>query len=370
MPSGSNAVEFFFILAGFTLAMSARRRTAKLGAPPAPGEARRLAIDFVKKKLLAIYPALVITLLLGIVLYPALGIDLRAGSGFYGPAPGLLRRLMDTEWELLMLVGTPFGVNNFFAPIIPLWFLTALLLVGYIYTYAINRHYELTVFLAPALGVLLYILFTLNSSMLIDHSVKMGAFNAATVHAAAEMSLGIAAATLCNHLSKKKFGAIAKAALSLLELYAIFRFLALTFYQPVSLDNFRRIPYLMLIIMFSFLNQTWFSRFMNKAVWRGPGRISLAMYLAHMQLIQVYIQGLDYVKVWLMKAGSARAESWLLFLRSAGNTRAAAMSWKDAVLFTLFTAAAALVIIGLGAAARRGFSAARERLERRAQQGD
>jgi hypothetical protein len=68
-----------------------------------------------------------------------------------------------------------------------------------------------------------------------------------------------------------------------------------------------------------------------------------------------------------MKAGSARAESWLLFLRGAGNTRAAAMSRKDAVLFTLFTAVTALVIIGLGAAARRGFASAREGLKRRAQ---
>jgi hypothetical protein len=60
------------------------------------------------------------------------------------PAPFLdrLKALQNTEWELLILVGTPFGYNNGMAPVVPMWFLTALIVVGYVFTYLMHKHYD------------------------------------------------------------------------------------------------------------------------------------------------------------------------------------------------------------------------------------
>lgn len=58
-PSGSGAVEFFFVLAGFTLAMSAHRRhLARGGEAAAPREAADRALGYVKAKLRAIVPVI------------------------------------------------------------------------------------------------------------------------------------------------------------------------------------------------------------------------------------------------------------------------------------------------------------------------
>ncbi len=63
-PSGTCAVEFFFVIAGFTMAMSAKRNLAGRSVPPTVGEARAAAVAYVKNKLKAIYPILIVVMVL------------------------------------------------------------------------------------------------------------------------------------------------------------------------------------------------------------------------------------------------------------------------------------------------------------------
>jgi peptidoglycan/LPS O-acetylase OafA/YrhL len=132
LVSGTSAVEFFFVLAGFLIAMSAKRDLAGRTEPVTTKQAHAMALDYVKKKLKAIYPILIVVVLLGFLVYPA------APSTF----TERLLSLRNTEWEWLLLVGTPFGFNAAAAPIIPMWFLTALIAAGYIYTFALYKHYD------------------------------------------------------------------------------------------------------------------------------------------------------------------------------------------------------------------------------------
>jgi peptidoglycan/LPS O-acetylase OafA/YrhL len=69
--SGSSAVEFFFLLAGFLMAKSAARAMEGRTEPVSVREAHAKALDFVKKKLKAIYPILIIVLLLGFLVIQA-----------------------------------------------------------------------------------------------------------------------------------------------------------------------------------------------------------------------------------------------------------------------------------------------------------
>ncbi|MDR0904628.1 MAG: acyltransferase family protein [Oscillospiraceae bacterium] len=362
LSSGSGAVEFFFILAGFTMAMSSHRKLSRRFEPVSTREAAHAALDFVVKKLKAIYPILIVVLLFGFVLYPLMGVQ-SAGAIFGAVKPtSILHNLLNSEWEWLIMVGTPFGYNNGASPVVHMWFLTHLLLIGYLYTYAIYKHHDFVMFLAPALGVLGYIFFSLNSGILLDFTVKMGFLSAGSVHAIAEMSLGISMYRLYDYLSKKDLSALWRLLLTAIMAFAIYRIFALTIYTGVSVDNFRKIPYMMIIILLSFLNEDYISRWLNKPFWRGFGHISLAMYLCHVQLVQVYMQGLVFVKTQLVNHlfTSMSAGAWLSFLSNTGGFdaefRSVPMNWKDMLIFGLLVIFTACIIMAIVSLSKRGIA--------------
>jgi peptidoglycan/LPS O-acetylase OafA/YrhL len=340
MSSGSSAVEFFFVIAGFFMARSSRASHLRRAAPITTKEAHSMAIDFVVKKLKAIMPVVVVVLLLGILVYPTFSSDLATR----------LHNLQNSEWEFLLMVGTPFGYNNGMTPIVPMWFLTCLLVIGYIYTFLINRWHDFMMFAAPVLGILFYSFFTLNSSLTLDFYAKMGFLNAGMVKAIAEMSFGVTAFLIYEFLSKKKFGILSKIVISLVEAYAIYRFFALTLYQPIGMDNFRRIVYIMIIVGLSFLNASLISKVLNRSFWKPLANISLTMYLCHFHLINVYMGLIGKWKMDLsMKSfTSASAKEALNWLSDMGGTDTAfksiPMSWKDAVFFLLMVIAVSVLI--------------------------
>jgi peptidoglycan/LPS O-acetylase OafA/YrhL len=359
IPSGSTAVEFFFILAGFTTAMSASRRAeARSGRPIDAREAHALAVKYVKDKLTAIYPILAVTLALALVVIPA------------GPLLGKLGRLFGSEWEWLFMVGTPMGYNNGAAPLVPLWFLTQLLVVGYIYTFLINIRRDFMMFAAPAIAVLGYTFFTLNSQNILDFYVKMGFFNAGAVHAFSEMAMGIALYQLYAYLKKRGLSRRAVILLTVVELYAIYRYFSMTFTQQVGLDNFRRIPYVMIIVLTSFLNVTFVSKFLNGAVSRALGRISLTMYLIHFPLATAFFN----MKMWTAVNFMTNPIANQLFgffngmgmgTGGSGGGYGAPLGLRDAFVYIVFVMIAAALITLFLAAVRAAAAQVRRRIEDR-----
>lgn len=348
--SGSSAVEFFFILAGFTMAMSATRHVNGRETPVTTKEAHEKAVLFVKNKLKAIYPILIFAILLWLVITPA--------------AQGVskLQMLQNTEWEWLMLVATPFGNVEGNAPLVPLWFLTALIIVGYLYTFAIYRKYDFIRFAAPVIGILFYIFFAQNAEVILDFFLPMGFFNAAIVRGIAEMSFGISMYFLYEYLSKKKLGMVWKTILSLFELYAIFRFFQLTLFQPLGVDNYRRLPYIMIIVLLAFLNITLFSRGMNKlgALWKKAGSISLTMYMCHLPLATAYMfYILPQLKMKLMMVAykAPLAKDLLGFLQKAGGFgpgfRPMPLNWRDIVIYIPLVIIVSILITLIIAAVKR-----------------
>ncbi|MDR2606212.1 MAG: acyltransferase family protein [Oscillospiraceae bacterium] len=379
LPSGSTAVEFFFILAGFTMAMSAKRRSDALGdTPMASREAHKLAIDFVKGKLKAIYPILIVVLVIHIFFLN----------------PGLttlwskIRAFMNDEWHLTFMVGTPFGYNNGMAvrggiaALTPLWFLTELILVGYIYTYLINKNYNFMAWAAPAIALLGYIMFTLfivyeqhfdplgfssaynprpqAGYSILDFAAPMGFLNSGTVHALAEMAMGISIFQLYDYLSKKKWRLPGKILLQAIELFALYRFFSLLFFAPLGLENFKRVLYIMVIVVLAFLNKTWLSRALNNIVSKGLGKISLTMYLIHWPLAMVYMSFVSALKAWAVK-GMGNFDSFAIglwnTLQDACKYDAAARSFTmtatDVVLYLLLVLAASVAITAFIAIVRK-----------------
>ncbi len=341
LSSGSSAVEFFYVLAGFLLAISATSRRKRADGPCSVREAHLCAVDFVWKKFKAIAPVIVVALAVNVFVYPSF-----MPMGFMDK----LKSFMNSEWEVLMLVGTPFGFNNGMAPIVPLWYLTPLLVVGYVYSYLLNRHYDFTFFLAPVIGITFYVYFGLNSSVILDHSVQMGFFTAGMVRGISEMSLGIAIYPLYKKFSAMELKKPAIILLSIIELYAIYRFFALTFNQAVDLNNFRRLVYIIIIVFTSFLNKSLFARLLNRRIWKPLGRVTLGMYICHYNLIMVYMSLLGWVKMklWASAGKSATAAAFSSFLKNTGGYnekfKPIGMTAKDAILYILLVFFVALII--------------------------
>ena len=346
MPSGTSAVEFFFILAGFTIAMSAARRVEHRGKRETDSrEAHALALDYLKKKLKAIYPLLALTLVIALVVIPVFGLGFTFSFGAPAPEPSFgaklldgLKSLINSEWEWLMMVGTPAGFNNetaISAPIVPLWFLTQLLLVGYLYTFLVNRKYDLMMFLAPVISVIGFTFFLLNSEHNLDFYIKMGLFNAGTVRALTQMAMGISIFQIYQRITSRDWSLFGKIILQLLELFAIYRYCALTFGAQLGMDNFKRIPYILIIILLSFSNVTLLSKLLNRKFMEKLGKLSLTMYLIHFPLASIYMN-----MVYSMKRNGSLTRALPNFLfrsgGSAGWYQSIPLSLGDVVMYLPF----------------------------------
>lgn len=360
MPSGTSVVEFFFILAGFTIAMSASgRRESGASGELSSREAHVLALDYLKKKLVAIYPVLAITLIITIVIIPLSGLSFQMGysavkQGFMSRFFEQLKTLISSEWEWLMMVGTPAGFNNetaASAPLVPLWFLTQLLTIGYLYTFLVNRKYDLMMFAAPVISVLGFTFFLLNSEHNLDFYLKMGFLNAGTVRALTEMAMGMSIFQIYSYITRRDWSIFGKVMFQLLELLAIYRYCTLTFNAPLSIDNFRRIPHILIIILLSFCNVTLLSRLLNRRFMEKLGKISLTIYLIHFPVASVYV-----FLMYRLKMSSISRKLPQFFLNSGGANRfyqPIPLSLGDVVMYFPFFIIVSVLLTVLAAWLRR-----------------
>ena len=359
MPSGTAAVEFFFILAGFTIAMSASRRIEAGGNRELSSrEAHMAALDYLKKKLKMIYPLLAVTLFLAIAVIPLIGSPFSVmpsqGAGFFPRIIERVKALANSEWEWLMMVGTPMGFNETTAasaPIVPLWFLTQLLVVGYLYTFFINRKYDFVMFLAPLILILGYTFFVMNSEFILDFYIKMGFLNAGTVRALAGMAGGITIYQIHVYIKNRNWTIFHKVIFQLLELFAIYRYCALTFNASVSIDNFRRIPYLLIIILMSFSNITLLSKLLNRKFMEKLGMISLPMYLIHFPVAALYLGF-----VFSLKMGPRASNLPQIVKNSGGMTdrfRMIPLSLGDVLMYTPMVIIVSVLMVLFVAGLRR-----------------
>ncbi len=331
-PSGTSAVEFFFVLSGFLIALSAGHWFEKNPQPLSSKDAGIKATQFVWKKVKAILPVIIITL----ILHYAMN-----GGGF--SRKSTLEAVLNSEWDLLFMVGTPFGYANGGCPIVPLWFLTALFIAGYVYTYMLYRNFHFTLFLAPLLGVLLYSFFTLNSSLVLDFYAKMGFMTAGTVKAFAEVALGMSMYHLYAYLSKKKLNPLWEVVLTVLMIFAIYRYFTLTIKAGTGLDNFRRIVYIMIIILLSFLNKDIITSVLNRGFARFLGSISMTMYVCHYTLCNYFFTIVNALR----KANPTSA-----FLKELGGSSGFGFSgygggtinWKIRICYILFVVVVAILL--------------------------
>ena len=183
----------------------------------------------------------------------------------------------------------------------------------------------------------------------------MGLFNAGTVRAVAEMAMGISIYQIYAFIIKRDWKLSGRIMFQLLELLAIYRYCALTFNARLSIDNFRRIPYILIIILLSFANITFLSKLLNRKFMEKLGRLSLAMYLIHFPVATVYFNLITTLK----RSPLARSLP-AFFLRSGGAASLyppIPLSLGDVMMYLPFVIAVSLLlnlmVFGITAGFRR-----------------
>ena len=166
---------------------------------------------------------------------------------------------------------------------------------------------------------------------------------AGTIKAFAEMALGISLFHLYDHLRRKKLSPVWEVVLTLLMLFSIYRYFALTIKINTGMDNFRRIVYIMIIVLLSFLNKDVITGILNNGFSRALGKISMTMYVCHFTLCNIFFNVVS--TLWRKNPMS----TFLAELAGSsggfgGGWGGMTINWKVRVFYILFVVACSLVL--------------------------
>lgn len=214
--NGAVAVEFFFILSGFLMANSAKKKigdTANIGKD---------SVDFIKKKYLSVFPYHLFSYVCSFIVAVILGSLTVVGAVklFVNSLPNLF---------MLDMVGLPYTMVAGYV-----WFVSAMLIAMAVLYPILRRWFSVfTNIIAPVLGVLLLGWLAQTYGRLTYISFWTGLTFKGVLRAVAEIAFGCAAFALCERLKERDFTKFGKLVLSLLELFGYAATFVYAFFQKI-----------------------------------------------------------------------------------------------------------------------------------------
>lgn len=251
-------VEFFFILSGIWL-YSAYQKGKETG---------QTAFQYTWARARRIYP---LYLLSFIIVLPLTLHKLTNTAAWFNTIP-----------ELMLLQNSGFflgGLNH------PLWFLSALLLGGYL-VYAMLEYWEVpsVKFFFPliVLGTYTYI-FSLGSS--IEQWGVVGPFPLPLVRAAAGLCLGVCLYRLVTW-AKERETRLSRLAINLFSLFSAGAIVFAIFYEP-NLDRYCLILFCG-ILAACLMEHSWLNIVLRGSIWQRLGQYSMEMFMIHAAVVQIW----------------------------------------------------------------------------------
>lgn len=266
---GSLGVEFFFLVSGFLMAASAERaakgpKTQSLGSE---------TFQFLKRKILPIYPEFLIGWLIGLFVM-IFAHHLRGAA--------IIKSIGKWIFEPLLLEMTGLFTGGFDGVV---WYIGAMLLCMAL-LYPLLRRYPdmMKKVAAPIFAVLLYGFLCQNYSHPRDPAVWTGLVMKGNIRAMADLLLGVVSWQFCGHLKALPLNRLGQ---------ALCLFAEILLYGAVIVYMYTQIPtnwdYLFILLLFlavtlSFSGQALGSSLFDNAVSRWLTRYSTALYFGHLYI--------------------------------------------------------------------------------------
>ena len=263
--SGALAVEFFFILSGYLMMASVDR-----AGPISNSDLGKETLSFLKRKVSALYPELLIAYILGFIVQ-----TLAREENFIGA----VKLLMDSFWEVLLLRQTGLQLKDINHAT---WYLSSMLICMVI-LYPLLRKFPNIMgrIVVPFASLLIMGILCRNYSTPRDPTKWIGWTYKGNLRAFSELGMGVLCYQLTKIFREVKLTRLGKGICTCLEpaLYALF--IAYMIFRPSSKRDWILMPLLVLAIGITFSEQTYFPHALDHNAIYFLGKCSLPLYLCH-----------------------------------------------------------------------------------------
>lgn len=251
--------------------------------------ATKEASKYLLKRIKGLYPAFLISLLFGLIL-----------SNIYREIPlsDWLFTAVDSIWEWLGGIVMGLGIGNNAYGLYtdgmhalmngPLWFISAIFIVGYLVYYLLEKCEDLFIgLIAPFSFLIAYGYFHLNGISPMWYETMAGGYlNQAFVQAFVCMGLGCIFYVLISKIKEHKLSESLKILLTIVQVLCA----GLVIYHTLfgSKFYFTTIHAICAILTFlTLLNEDYFTKIINSKIWEIPGKLALYLYMLHFPIIGV-----------------------------------------------------------------------------------
>ncbi len=283
-----DVIIIFYLITGYFLMRTFRkskkeREENKLQTSPREGAGKYLL-----RRLKGLYLAFLICLLFGFVLT-------NIYNGF--PITQWPKIAIECLWEWFGCVLTGLGIGNNTYGLMsagrhmlmngPLWFISCLLIVGYVIYYLLEKWEDLMIGLIFPVGfIVVYGYFHVNGISPMWYEFPLPGISQAAIQAFFTIGLGCVLYELIEKIKDKEFSLTGKILLTIVNVICT----VIVIYHMIwgTTFTFATINGLCLIIVFLvLLNKDYLTAILNKPIWKYPGKLALYIYMLHYPIIGV-----------------------------------------------------------------------------------
>lgn len=265
-PSGAFAVEFFFIISGFLMMASIERSMASHNTITIGKE----TFLFIKRKVVAIYPEIVLSWLFSIVIY-AVAKDMNGRQ--------ILDQALKSLGDVLLIKSTGLNLGSVNGLV---WYISSMLLVMAILYPLIKKRKDMMLYVVLPVGALLALGYLCQEAGTLRKPDQwLGMFTRGLPRAFAEISIGAVCYPVVQKLMRLPLSKLGKWLCTLTEWIIYLSLIWIMGNVNSSKRDYFYILFLAVAIVITFSGQTIDSKWYNNKFCYWLGKFSLYVYLSH-----------------------------------------------------------------------------------------
>ena len=283
-----DVIIIFYLITGYFLMRTYKKNKKEREEKKEAVSPRQGAGAYLVKRLKGLYPAFLICLAIGFVLT-------NIYNGF--PLAQWPKIAIECLWEWLGGVVTGLGIGNNTYGLMsagrhmlmngPLWFISCLLVVGYVIYYLVEKLEDLMIGLIFPVGFLIvYGYFHVKGIGPMWYEFPLPGISQSAIQAFFTMGLGCVFYELIEHLKDRKVGVFGKVSLTIVNVVCSI----IVIYHMIwgTTFTFATINGLCAIIVFIvLLDKDYLTGLLNSPIWKYPGKLALYIYMLHYPIIGV-----------------------------------------------------------------------------------